>query len=64
VKLLKHYKVDNFRLKKASPACESSRRIAIETIKPRTPENAPKPKYNLPIILWFVENKQRLTHGF
>jgi len=37
--------------------------MAIETIKPRTPENAPKMKYNVPIVLWFVEKSQRTTHG-
>jgi len=29
--------------------------MAIETINPRIPEKAPKIKYKVPIILWFVE---------
>jgi len=36
----------------------------METTNPKTPEKAPKMKYNVPIILWFVENNQRETHGF
>jgi hypothetical protein len=32
--------------------------------QPNTPEKAPKIKYNVPIILWLVENNQRETHGF
>jgi hypothetical protein len=50
--------------KKASPAWLNSKRINIETTKPKIPENAPKIKYNVPIILWFVENIQRDIHGF
>jgi hypothetical protein len=29
--------------------------MAIETKSPNRPEKAPKIKYNVPIILWFVE---------
>jgi hypothetical protein len=35
----------------------------METTKPKTPENAPKIKYKVPIVLWFVENNQRTIHG-
>jgi len=38
--------------------------MTIETIRPKTPENAPKIKYKVPIILWLVENNQRTTQGF
>jgi hypothetical protein len=33
-------------------------------MNPKTPENAPKIKYNVPIFLWFVENNHLTTHGF
>jgi hypothetical protein len=36
----------------------------MDTTKPKTPEKAPKIKYNVPITLWFVEKSQRETHGF
>jgi|TARA_B100001758_G_C17742661_1_gene271170 hypothetical protein len=36
----------------------------METTKPKIPENAPKIKYNVPIILWFVEKSQRLIQAF
>jgi len=36
----------------------------METIKPTTPEKAPKMKYKEPIFLWLVENNQRLIQGF
>lgn len=32
-------------------------------IKPKTPEKAPKIKYNVPIFLWFVEKSQRIIQG-
>jgi hypothetical protein len=34
-----------------SPARLSSKRINIETTKPKTPEKAPNKKYNVPIVL-------------
>ena len=37
--------------KNASPHCDNSKRIAIETNKPRTPEKVPNKKYKLPIFL-------------
>ena len=61
--LLKHYIIDSYHLKKASPDWDNSRRITIETTKPKTPEKAPKIKYNVPIFLWFVEKSQRVTQG-
>jgi hypothetical protein len=33
-------------------------------MNPKTPEKAPKVKYNVPIFLWFVENNHLTTHGF
>jgi uncharacterized protein YdhG (YjbR/CyaY superfamily) len=36
----------------------------METTKPKTPEKAPKIKYNVPMFLWFVEKTQRIIHGF
>jgi hypothetical protein len=62
--LLKRCTIGSYHLKKASPACDSSRRIAVETIKPKTPEKAPKIKYKVPIFLWLVENSHLTTHGF
>jgi hypothetical protein len=36
----------------------------MDTTKPKTPEKAPKIKYNVPITLWLVEKIQRITQGF
>jgi hypothetical protein len=33
-------------------------------MKPKTPEKAPKIKYKVPIVLWFVEKIQRTTQAF
>jgi glucan phosphoethanolaminetransferase (alkaline phosphatase superfamily) len=33
-------------------------------MKPKTPLKAPKMKYKVPIVLWFVEKIQRTIHGF
>jgi len=38
--------------------------MTIETTKPRIPEKAPKMKYKVPMVLWFVEKSQRTTQGF
>jgi len=36
----------------------------METMKPNIPEKAPKMKYKVPIILWFVEKSHLTTQGF
>jgi hypothetical protein len=33
-------------------------------MKPSTPENAPKIKYNVPIFLWLVENNHLTIQAF
>ena len=46
------------------PGEANSKRITIEKIVPITPANAPKIIYNVPISLWFVENKKRDIQGY
>ena len=44
------------------PGCANSIRIINEKHVPRTPENAPNKRYNVPISLWFVEKTHRFKN--